>query len=103
MDYHDFLKWVSHNIPFLALMVGHPPENRPMLTRLLEQGVVGIIAAAAVLWANDKVQDNTLSSLKESSARLERRVDLIDNKVDMLQRDILIHSQSTSKGDHGKP
>lgn len=61
------LERYHHIIPFLSLMTARPPEvpNRPMLTRLVEQGIVGIIAAFIAIYVNDIRQDEQMRALKD--------------------------------------
>ena len=67
----------AHVIPFLSLITQKPPDipNRPMLTRLIEQGVVGIVAAFIAIYVNDIRQEEQLKTLKESIgvARMDMR------------------------------
>jgi hypothetical protein len=91
--HHDVWAWILHNLPFFALIAEDTPPNRPMVTRIVEQVIVGVIAAAAVLWANDKVQDNTIANVVEQqrdlrkematlTTRLESRIDRVYDKLD---------------------
>lgn len=44
-----------HWLPFAALMVRNAPPNRPMVTRILEQSLVGIIAGIGGAYVTIKV------------------------------------------------
>ena len=67
----------AHIIPFFALMTSRPPElpNRPMVTRLIEQGVVGLVAAFIAIYVNDIRQEEQLKFMREGiiNARVEVR------------------------------
>lgn len=66
MDWH-------HIVPFAALMVNRSEEsvkNRPLLTRLSEQTIVGIVAAGIALWTNGKLQENEISHLSKRQDEL---------------------------------
>ena len=72
----DFNRY-AHIIPFFALMTSRPPElpNRPMVTRLIEQGVVGLVAAFIAIYVNDIRQEEQLKFMREGiiNARVEVR------------------------------
>jgi len=72
----DFNRY-AHIIPFVALMTSRPPElpNRPMVTRLIEQGVVGLVAAFIAIYVNDIRQEEQLKFMREEiiNARVEVR------------------------------
>lgn len=69
-----FMEKLTHVIPFMALVTRIPKEihNRPLLTRLTEQVLVGIVAAAVGVYVNDIRQTEQISNL---STRLERAID----------------------------
>lgn len=55
-----------HYIPFACLITRNQvPENRPATTRLIEQSVVGIIAAAVGSYVTLEVNKTEIAHLKE--------------------------------------
>ena len=68
-------------IPFVSLAVKNP--DRPLLTRLAEQSAIGVAAALAAIYVNDKVQDHDMQQLTAEVRRLADR-------VDQLQRDLYL-------------
>lgn len=61
--------WIIENAPFFALMAAHPPANRPMLTRVVEQSTVAIIAAALTLYTTQQRQAEQIAALSAQVAR----------------------------------
>lgn len=59
----DMFNWATQHIPFMALMASKPPPNRPMLTRLSEQTVVAVVAAAIALYTNNAIHETKLAQL----------------------------------------
>lgn len=65
------VNWV-HILPFACVIAGQPvPENRPAMTRILEQGFVGIVASAVTLFATIKVMQNDIDTLKIDADKRE--------------------------------
>ena len=63
--------WV-HIMPFACVVVGKPvPENRPALTRLIEQSFVGIVAAAIGTYTTIQVMQKDIDRLKEDQIKQE--------------------------------
>lgn len=61
-----------HYVPFACLITKENiPENRPALTRLIEQAVVGAVAAAISGYGTFKVMEADIKTLKEQ--RIEQR------------------------------
>lgn len=76
--------WLSqdwqHYVPFAALVAQQPiPENRPAMTRILEQSFVGIVAAALGSYVMIQVQATEINSMKlqrlEDEQRITRSID----------------------------
>ncbi len=61
--------WMIENAPFLALMAAHPPANRPMLTRIIEQSTVGLLAAAFTFYATQQRQAEQIAQLAAQAHR----------------------------------
>lgn len=61
--------WMIENAPFFALMAAHPPANRPMLTRIIEQSTVAIIAAALTLYTTQQRQADQIANLTAQAHR----------------------------------
>ena len=53
-----------HCVPFLSLLTSNPPQNRPLLTRLSEQTLVGIVAAFVALQAMQARQAEQINELR---------------------------------------
>lgn len=95
---HDLMAWAAHNLPFCALATSKSPPNRPLLTRLTEQGIVGILAAGIGIFVNDKIQDSKLDTvsnqitnvatrLDSASLNLDAKIQALDAKIFQIQRD----------------
>lgn len=56
-------------VPFMALMTTNPPPNRPMLTRIIEQGTVGVMAAAVTFYAAQQRQAEQIAQLSAQAHR----------------------------------
>jgi len=77
MDWH-------HIIPFAALFSDQAvPENRPMVTRLMEQAIVGVVAAGMTLYADNLVTQDKIANLTE-------QVQEVKTVVVQMQRDLYI-------------
>jgi hypothetical protein len=64
----------SHYIPFASLVVGKPvPENRPAMTRIIEQSFVGVVAAAVGSYATLQVHSKEIDTLKAQRVEAEIR------------------------------
>ena len=64
----------SHILPFAALITGEPiSENRSAMTRLVEQGFVGIVAAVVGSFATLKVHQSEIATLKSHQLEYETR------------------------------
>lgn len=99
-----FLNQAAHYIPFVGLMVNKTGEtaNRPMLTRIIEQSTVGIVAAGFALYVDNERQNDKLENMEVSmsamnqnianvTVRLEAKVEKLDDKLDSLTRDVYSH------------
>jgi ATP-dependent Clp protease ATP-binding subunit ClpA len=94
---------LEHIIPFMALATKRPPEvnNRPLLTRLSEQALVGIIAAAVGVYVNDIRQTEQINNM---NARMERNIAAqkdaiteIKSMVAAMQHDLYIPAAKAGK------
>lgn len=55
----------THYVPFACMVAGKPiPENRPALTRIIEQSFVGLVAAAMGSYVTLQVNTRDISELK---------------------------------------
>lgn len=67
-----------HWLPFAALMARNSPPNRPMLTRILEQLMVAVIAgglaAYVAIEVTNAVQDVQIKQVQEQLKDSEERV-----------------------------
>lgn len=71
----------THYVPFMALMSASPPPNRPMLTRLIEQGIVAVAAAFISLYISNV-------ELKTQIAALNDKVVEMNKTQEALHRDL---------------
>ena len=82
---HD---WINHNVPFMALMAIATPPNRPLLTRLAEQSIVGILAAAITMYSTLQRQQDSIDRLTETlkTERIETRaaIDRINQRIEQI-------------------
>jgi uncharacterized coiled-coil protein SlyX len=60
----EFKNAMYHIIPFLSTLSTNPPQNRPALTRLTEQAVVGALAAFVALQVTSARQEEQINSLR---------------------------------------
>lgn len=64
----------SHVIPFAALVAREPvPENRPAMTRIIEQSFVGVVAAALGSYVTLQVNQTEIATLKQQRVEEELR------------------------------
>lgn len=62
----------THYIPFACIVAGKPvPENRPAMTRIVEQSFVGIVAAALGSYVTLQTQSVEIDNLKEARKATE--------------------------------
>ncbi len=91
----NFNEWV-HYIPFAALLTKRPPEvpNRPMVTRIMEQGIVGLVAAGLGLWGNSLVVNEKIDELSNRQVQAAKQTsnDIQDIKsmIVQMQRDLYV-------------
>ena len=89
---------LAHIVPFLALTAKHPAvrlENRPLLTRLIEQSTVGFVAAAIAIYANDVRQSEQIQTIKVSMERDHQ--DMKEIKSELLAEIRLVRSEALSR------
>lgn len=89
MDWHHF-------IPFGALFSQQAADlpNRPLLTRLVEQATVGVVAAAIGLYANDLVMKDQITNLAQQVADVKQTqaasVQDLKQMISQMQRDLYV-------------
>lgn len=73
MDWwNNFVQNWQHYIPLAALISKDDvPENRPATTRIIEQAIVGIIAAAIASYVMIQIDHQEIADLKESEHRAQ--------------------------------
>lgn len=85
---------LKHFFPFVGVL-RQPDTPRTVLERLIENGLVGVLASAVALYVNDAVQDQKLVAIASKVETIERRHDTdlgrlaedlrrIDSKLDAL-------------------
>lgn len=105
----DITSWLSHNVPFMALVMGQTPShNRPLATRITEQLVVGLIAGTASLYVSDARQEDRLAVLADrlrattetvdkQAQKLESRIDRLDSKIDTVRNEMYEHGAARKR------
>lgn len=68
----DIAQWAVSHLPFAALVTQHSPPNRPLLTRLTEQAIVGIVAAGLGIYGNNIKQQGQIENLNERVAAMRQ-------------------------------
>lgn len=83
--------WLDHHrhfipaIPFVGAIAGKRAEDRPLLTKLLENALTAMLAAAIVLWRNDSLQDYRLDQVQQQVERLTQEVQAL--RMELLRHD----------------
>jgi hypothetical protein len=83
--------WTDHHraaldwFPFASMWLGTRATDRPALTKAIEQLLMAAIAAAAGVWANDKIQDTKLTALTATVAEVkgDTRADIAAIRADI--------------------
>jgi hypothetical protein len=70
---NDLKDTLFHIIPFLSIMSDRPPENRPALTRLLEQALVGVASAFLAVTVTQAKQEEQIRHLTMTIADQSRQ------------------------------
>ena len=69
----DFFRSVPQDlIPFMCLVTGKFPARKPMITRLIESLIVGIVGGAFSLVVGFKMLEKDVQQLKEADAQHEQ-------------------------------
>lgn len=69
-------------VPFLSLMVSHvPEEHRPWWTRVSEQVIVGVAAAAIAIYTNDQLQTSDISRLQADVTTIKAEIQAMRNDL----------------------
>ena len=92
MQFHDSL----HAIPFLGIMMTNSPKPRPLVTRIIEQSLpgvlVGVIVAMLTIWKSDGIQENDIKYNRERIIALEKGGNetrqLIDRKMESMSQEL---------------
>lgn len=65
MPFDQLKETAFHVIPFLGLMSENAPENRPLLTRIIEQSFVGLISGAVSVVSVLTIHGERIDALRE--------------------------------------
>lgn len=71
----NFKEAIFSSVPFLSLLSAEVPKNRPLLTRLSEQTIVGVVAAFVALQTMQARQEEQISALRRTVERQERQTE----------------------------
>lgn|SRR5512139_267080 len=87
--------WAQY-VPFASMILGTSvEENRPAMTKILEQSFVGIVAAMIGSYVTINVHQSEIDNLKqqriESDARTSQAISEMSRQVSEL-RQVLLHS-----------
>ena len=89
MDEPSKYAGLLNSLPFVGLVAGK--ADVPMLTKIVENSIPGILAAALTLWASNTIQDSEIASLKgevqRNEIRREQQAEKFDAKLEELRRD----------------
>ena len=66
-------------MPFICLLTGKV-VRKPMITRLVESLVLGIVSAGLMLYVGHQVLQNEVSNIKQAITRMERNVERLDDR-----------------------
>jgi hypothetical protein len=70
LENKDWIVWCLHNLPFAALATAHSPPNRPLVTRLSEQLIVGVFAgilsAAGALYVDNIHNQDSIQTINNN-------------------------------------
>ena len=84
----NFSQWAVDHLPFVSAMANPAlanPEQRPILTRWLETGLIGAFAAFVALQISAAVQSEKLASQSARLARIETKVDQMSMNVTIME------------------
>lgn len=62
--------WLANNrqlltaAPFVGMWLGERAEDRPLLTRWIENAATAVLAAGLIMWRNDSIQDFKLETMQ---------------------------------------
>lgn len=92
MQFHDAL----HAVPFLGIMMTGSQKPRPLVTRIIEQSLpgvlVGVVVAMLTIWKSDGIQDNDIKYNRERIIALEKGSkelsDSIDRKMESMSQEL---------------
>lgn len=86
---------LMQNLPFVGMWVGQRAQDRPLLTRWLENAATAILAAALIMWRNDSVQDYKLETMQAMmrDVRADTRAEVAQLRADIaaLRAALTIH------------
>lgn len=53
-----------HALPFVGMWIGERAQDRPLLTRWIENAITALLAAGLIMWRNDSLQDFKLETMQ---------------------------------------
>ena len=74
---------LTHWIPFMALVSQGAPlsGNRPLLTRLTEQIIVGIVAAAFAVYTTNVRQEEQIANLNARLIEMQKSQEVLHSRI----------------------
>ena len=73
---------IAHCIPFFGVVAAAPTKPRPALTKLTEQGTVGLVAAVFVLNTTANQHAEELKELRRSVAEIRADMQYASQRID---------------------
>ena len=95
MDF-DFLRNMAHAIPFVGMVVRGDDRNRPLITRLIESSVPGIIVALILMYTGGQTRQVDIDNIKKKQDEQTQSMIRIEDRVDKIQLLILQDKRSGS-------
>lgn len=89
---------IANYIPFVSLMITE--EKSPMVTKLLETGIMAALAFGASLYVAVPIIQKDIDVLQRDIQKIDAKVDKVEDKVERIKADIYkpyIDQRLTSK------
>ena len=78
----DQINSITHYIPFIGLMTGKAQQHSPIITRLVEAGIIG----AVLLYGTVQILGTDINWLKKEMEQMNGRIGQVErNQIDALR------------------